>query len=119
MRGRNGPFHYYYYCAGHDPGRARRGLGRCPQRNIRADELDALVWSEVRRHLESPNLIGEAYARLRAAPVARAHGVVAEEVREFQKKLAEVDREEHRLLDAYQAGLIALAQLQRRQALLR
>jgi site-specific DNA recombinase len=44
---------------------------------------------------------------------------VAHEVRELQKKLAELDREEHRLLDAYQAGLIDLDQLERRQRLLR
>ncbi len=32
---------------------------------------------------------------------------------------AETDREENRLLDAYQAGLIELDQLERRQGLLR
>jgi site-specific DNA recombinase len=45
MRGRDGAFHHYYYCAGHDVLRARRGIGRCPQRNLRADELDGLVWA--------------------------------------------------------------------------
>jgi site-specific DNA recombinase len=119
MRGRDGTFHHYYYCAGHDVLRARRGVERCPQRNIRADELDTLVWGEVRRHLETPALILQAHARLRAEPAARAHGVVEEEAQALQKKLAEVDREEHRLLDAYQAGLIALDQLDRRQGLLR
>jgi site-specific DNA recombinase len=119
MRGRDGNFHHYYYCAGHDLLRARRQVGRCPQRNIRADELDDLVWAEVCRHLESPALILEAYTRLRAEPVPRADSVVAEEIRELQKKLAELDREEHRLLDAYQVGLIALDQLDRRQTLLR
>ena len=54
MRGRNGTFHHYYYCAGHDVLYARRAVGRCPQRNLRADELDKLVWGEVRRHLEHP-----------------------------------------------------------------
>jgi len=119
MRGRDGTFHHYYYCAGHDILRARRSLGRCPQRNVRADELDGLVWGEVRRHLVSPALIVEAYARLRAEPAARANGVVVQEVQDLQKKLAEMDREEHRLLDAYQAGLIELGQLERRQGLLR
>src|SRR5215831_7496603 len=48
-----------------------------------------------------------------------SHGVAAPERRELQKKLVELDREEHRLLDAYQAGLIELGQLERRQGLLR
>jgi hypothetical protein len=29
MRGRNGTWHRYYYCRGHDPLRARSGMDRC------------------------------------------------------------------------------------------
>jgi site-specific DNA recombinase len=72
MRGRNGTVHHYYYCAGHDVLRARRRVGRCPQRNLRADALDELVWDEVRRHLESPALIMEAYTTLHAEPAPRS-----------------------------------------------
>ncbi len=118
MRGRDGTFHHYYYCTGHDLLRARSREG-CPQRNLRADELDALVWTEVRRHLEDPILILEAYAKLRAEPVLRPDDVVAQESRALEHKLVEMDREEHRLLDAYQAGLIELPQLERRQGVLR
>ena len=32
MRGRNGTWHRYYYCRGHDPLRTRAGMGRCPER---------------------------------------------------------------------------------------
>jgi resolvase-like protein/recombinase-like zinc beta ribbon protein len=98
MRGRDGTFHHYYSCMGHDVLRARRPIGRCSQRNLRADELDELVWAEVRRHLGTPALIMEAYTKLRAEPVARHDDLVAQEVREFQKRLAELNREEHRLL---------------------
>jgi site-specific DNA recombinase len=119
MRGRDGTFHHYYYCSGHDALRARAGIGRCPQRNLRADELDALVWAEVRRHLETPAVILDAYIQWRAERAPRPDDIVAREVRELQKKLIELDREEHRLLDAYQAGLIELDQLERRQRLLR
>ena len=73
----------------------------------------------MRRHLKSPALIVDAYAWLRAEPPTRSHGAVGQEVREFQRTLAEMDREEHRLLDAYQAGLIELGQLERREGLLR
>ena len=48
MRGRNGTFHRYYYCHNHDPLRAGGEHRRCPGRNIRADELDAFVFEQVR-----------------------------------------------------------------------
>ena len=34
MRGRNGSFHYYYYCRNHDPLRAGGEHRRCPERNV-------------------------------------------------------------------------------------
>ena len=117
MRGRDGTWHHYYYCTGHDVLRARGAVGPCPQRNLRADALDDLVWTEVRRHLENPALIATAHARLHTEPIAA--DVVAQDIRDLQKKRAECDREDHRLLDAYQAGLIPLDQLGRRQELLR
>ena len=119
MRGRNGTFHHYYYCAGHDVLYARRAVGRCPQRNLRADELDKLVWGEVRRHLEHPALIREGHTRLQAQSTSLDGDGLADEVHALEKQLAELDREEHRLLDAYQAALIDLDQLRQRQVRLR
>ena len=119
MRGRNSTFHHYYYCAGHDVLCARRTVGRCPQRNLRADELDDLVWGEVRRHLEHPALIREGYARLQAQVASPQDDGLADDLRALQKQLTELDREEHRLLDAYQAGLVDLDQLRQRQERLR
>jgi site-specific DNA recombinase len=118
MRGRDGTFHHYYYCAGHDILRARTATGRCSQRNLRADELDALVWAEVRRHLEHPSLILDAYPTLQNEIASRPPDQRMDDVRNIQKKLAELEREAQRLLDAYQAGLIPLDQLKRRQGLL-
>ena len=54
MRGRNGTWHRYYYCRGHDVLRAHSPEGRCPERNIRADELDNYVWAQVRQVLLDP-----------------------------------------------------------------
>ena len=119
MRGRNGTFHHYYYCAGHDVLYARRAVGLCPQRNLRSDELDALVWGEVRRHLENPALIREGYARLQVRAESPADDGLADDVAALEKQLAELDREEYRLLDAYQAGLVDLDQLRQRQGRLR
>ena len=119
MRGRNGTFHHYYYCAGHDVLRARGAVGRCPQRNLRADELDALVWGEVRRHLENPAMIREGYARLQVQAESPGNDGLADDLAALQKQLTELDREEYRLLDAYQAGLVDLDQLRQRQGRLR
>ena len=119
MRGRNGTFHHYYYCAGHDVLRARGAVGRCPQRNLRADELDELVWGEVRRHLEKPALIREGYARLQVQAESMGDDGLADDLAALQKQLTELDREEYRLLDAYQAGLVDLDQLRQRQGRLR
>ena len=119
MRGRNGAFHHYYYCHGHDLLMARRAIGCCPQRNLRSDELDALVWGEVRRHLENPTLIREGYARLQTQAGSPGDDGLADELAALEKQLAELDREEHRLLDAYQAGLVDIDQLRQRQGRLR
>ena len=115
MRGRNGTFHHYYYCAGHDVLWARRAVGRCPQRNLRSDELDELVWDEVRRHLEHPALIREGYTRRQAQVASPQDDGLADDLCALQKQLTELGREEHRLLDAYQAGLVDLDQLRPRQ----
>ena len=47
-RGRNVTFHRYYYCHNHDPLRAGGEHRRCPERNIRADELDTFVFEQLR-----------------------------------------------------------------------
>ena len=44
---------------------------------------------------------------------------LADDLRALEKQLTELDREEHRLLDAYQAGLVDLDQLRQRQERLR
>ena len=61
MRGRNGTWHRYYYCRNHDPLRAGGESHRCPERNIRADALDAFVFDHIRAALTHPDqlLAGE------------------------------------------------------------
>jgi site-specific DNA recombinase len=46
----------YYRCIGQDGWRHPDGK-RCTSHPIRADELDPLVWAEVRRLLEHPELV--------------------------------------------------------------
>jgi site-specific DNA recombinase len=51
----------YSQCAGKDPVTAGR-VQRCPARLVRADRLDALVWTLVRELLQQPQAILQEYA---------------------------------------------------------
>ena len=57
MRGRNGTIHRYYYCRNHDLLRAGGEDRRCPERNIRANELDEYVFQQVRQALLDPRAL--------------------------------------------------------------
>jgi hypothetical protein len=46
----------YYCCAGKDPVSVGR-VERCASRRVRADRLDAVVWSLVRELLQDPQVI--------------------------------------------------------------
>jgi site-specific DNA recombinase len=114
MRGRNGAFHRYYYCRNHDPLRAGGEDRRCPERNIRANELDAFVFDQVRRALLEPDqLIAGERAVLAGAPQSDGE-LIAAQLARLERRLTQADQERERLLDAYQAGLIALDEFTRR-----
>jgi site-specific DNA recombinase len=119
MRGRNGAFHrYYYYCRNHDVLRAGGHDRRCPERNIRADELDAFVFEQVRAALLDPRqLIAGERAVITATPPDEDE-LIAAQLKHLDSALETTDRERTRLLDAYQAGLLALDELTRRTATL-
>ena len=118
MRGRNGTWHRYYYCRGHDPLRARSGIDRCPERNIRTDELDEYVFAQVRQALLDPRqLIAAERAVITAAP-ADENELMAAQLKRIDAALHSSERERARLIDAYQAGLLELDELTRRTAAL-
>jgi hypothetical protein len=47
----------YYLCPHRDPWRAGGADRRCPERRVRADELDAFVFDQVRQLLARPELL--------------------------------------------------------------
>jgi site-specific DNA recombinase len=114
MRGRNGTWHRYYYCRNHDPIRAGGESRRCPERNIRADALDAFVFDHIRAALTRPDLLlaGERAVTL-TTPIPDDQ-LLAAELARLDRKLDATDAERRRLLDLYQASLIELPELQRR-----
>ena len=113
MRGRNGTYHRYYYCCNHDLLRAGSEAHRCPERNIRSDPLDAYVFEQVRQALLHPDQLTAGERATDRAPTTDEQ-VVKDQLQHLQRRLAHAKRERERLLDAYQAGLIALDNLHRR-----
>jgi site-specific DNA recombinase len=107
---------YYYRCIGSD--NYRHVGGRvCHSRPIRADELDALVWSEVRRLLEDPSLVrAEIDRRLQAA---RTEHPAARRRESLERDITRAEAAITRLIEAYQEQLLSLEELRGRMPGLR
>jgi site-specific DNA recombinase len=114
MRGRNGTRHRYYYCRNHDPIRAGGEDRRCPERNIRADALDAFVFDQIRNALTQPELLLAGEQAVAMTTPIPDDELLATELARLDRKIDNADAERRRLVDVYQAGLINLTELQRR-----
>jgi site-specific DNA recombinase len=114
MRGRNGTFHYYYYCRNHDPLRAGGEHRRCPERNIRADELDAFVFDQVRATMLRPDVLLTGEAAVSTRQKAGDDELLATQVARFNRKIDSAAAERRRLADLYQANFIEREELLRR-----
>ncbi|MGO9101722.1 MAG: recombinase family protein [Mycobacterium sp.] len=114
MRGRNGTWHRYYYCRNHDPLRAGGESRRCPERNIRADALDAYVFDHIRAAITRPDLLlaGEQAVAVRT-PIPD-DDLLAAELARLDRRIDAADAERRRLIDLYQGGFIELPEMQRR-----
>jgi len=100
----NGEYRYYR-CTTALPMHLRAEKLRCSQPSARADELDELVWNEVVRHLDNPELI------LRSCATPAASTPAADATRQ----LTDLRSQQARLIDAYQAGVISLRDLEARR----
>jgi site-specific DNA recombinase len=107
---------YYYRCIGSD--NYRHADGRvCTARPIRADELDALVWSHVSGLLADPALVrGEIDRRLQTA---RREHPATQRRDGLERELRRVRVATERLIEAYQEQLISLDELRARTPELR
>ncbi len=107
---------YYYRCIGSD--NYRHAGGRvCSSQPIRQDYLDEVVWKQVVRLLENPDLIEkEINRRIEES----AYSSVTERRKEaLMKELTRVQKGIDKLLDAYQEDIIPLAELRKRIPVLR
>ena len=107
---------HYYRCLGSD--KYRRFAGPvCDNRPVRQDLLDKVVWIEVVRLLEDPQLIQiELDRRLQAA--RRADPAKRRE-EALRRDLLRIHKSIERLLTAYQEDLISLDELRQRMPDLR
>ncbi|MGH2857278.1 MAG: recombinase family protein [Solirubrobacteraceae bacterium] len=113
---RQGRVYHYYRCSGTDGSRRLNGQV-CTNRPARMAELDELVWSEVLRLLEDPELIqAEIQRRLESLRVEHPAGHRREGL---ERELVRARRAVRRLIEAYQEELISLDELRDRSPALR
>jgi site-specific DNA recombinase len=103
----------YYQCRGRtDPLRVAQGQ-RCTARYIPAGQLDELVWADLCALVTDPAQVARALAR------AQGGAWLPQELHARQtairQALGQLDRQQQRLLDAYLAEIIALAEFQRKR----
>ena len=84
---------------------------RCPARTFSADMLEELVWASVSSLLQDPKLLLEQY-QLRQEP--RYGTPQQHEQNRLERRQKALTREEERLIDAYQAGVMDLDALTER-----
>ena len=107
---------HYYRCLGSDGWRRHSG-SVCNNRPVRQDLLDEVVWTEVVRLLENPQLIqGELDRRL---TTAREADPTKRHAEALGRELVRIGKSIDRLLTAYQEGLLSLDELRERMPNLR
>ena len=108
--------YFYYECKGHSPLTCGR-VTKCLSRRVRADRLDAVVWDALRRLLDTPSIIPQLHQTWAAAKQQNLSALTAQQAQLLARR-KRLERQRERLLDAYQAEIISLSELQpRRQKL--
>ena len=107
---------YYYRCLGSDDYRYENGRV-CNSRPIRQDYLDAVVWEQVIKLLEDPEIVrSEIRRRIKemhnASPIKKRKETL-------EKEIIRVNKSIEKLLDAYQEDLLQLDELRSRMPVLR
>jgi len=107
------PAYAYYLCRTKAQRRSLAPSDRCPARYIPARALEELVWADLCRVLEHPEMIAEAMERARGG-----HWLPQEwQARRanLQRGRASLGQQIERLTEAYLAGIVGLGEYQRRR----
>jgi site-specific DNA recombinase len=107
---------YYYRCLGSDDYRYPQGRV-CPNRPIRQDYIDQMVWEQIVELLSNPELVRtEIHRRIKeiqnSNPAKQRKGLL-------EKQLRRVKNSIQKLLDAYQEDLLQIEELRDRMPQLR
>jgi site-specific DNA recombinase len=104
----------YYLCPHHDPIRAGGEERRCPERRIRADELDTFVFDQVTQLLAHPELLAAGEAAVAATTPVPDDELLAAQLDRLDRRIEQTATERRRLADLYQAGVIDNTDMARR-----
>ena len=104
----------YYSCYHHDTLRAGGVDQRCTERRIRADELDAFVFAQVRDILLRPDVLLAGERALVAEQPAPDDEILDAQLARLTRRVDEATAERRRITDLYQAGHIDMPELNRR-----
>ena len=107
---------YYYRCLGSDNYRHENGA-ICNSKPIRQDYLDGMVWDQVIKLFENPELIRPEIQR--RIKTVRDSNPVKQKKDQLKKETSRIRKAIDKLLDAYQEDLIQLDELRRRMPELR
>jgi hypothetical protein len=107
------PERRYYQCHGKDPILSAREH-KCTQRPAKANELEEAVWEHVKGLMRDPERLLSQFEQFAHSGSANDDKEDAE-AKKFEAHLKRLSREQTRLVDAYQAGIIELEELQERR----
>jgi site-specific DNA recombinase len=102
----------YYRCTGTDGYRFHDGR-RCSVRQLRVEILDEIVWSQVKKLIERPDLVLNEYeqrSRQKQRKDSTYELILSKKKREIRSR----ESEKERLLDLYQSGSIQMDEVQTR-----
>jgi site-specific DNA recombinase len=102
----------YYQCRGKDCVLTARPE-RCPSRNVKAEEIEAVVWDHVAGLLADPARLVAQFARFAAVEGGSDRERAADQL--LHTRMERTSRADKRLLDAYEAGVISLTEMSERR----
>jgi site-specific DNA recombinase len=103
----------YYECKGHQPLNCGRTT-RCKSRSVRADRLDGVVWQSLSDLLHKPEVIPQLHRTWADAKQQNISSLDSQQSQLLQRR-QRIERQDQRLLDAYQSEAINLPELQARR----
>ncbi len=102
----------YYQCHGKDCVLTARPV-RCPSRNVKAEEIETVVWNHVAGLLADPAQLVAQFARFAAVEPGSHSERTADQL--LRTQVERTSRADKRLLDAYEAGAVSLAEMSERR----